>query len=131
MRFFYFIYNHTITHTIASHKFVIFDTKILIKASWVSFLFNKAITDLNSGQLVSVDKTRNQIIHFGAIDASAVKFTTGSRKYQLIKRIKIHRGRCILFISSSSTSISIGGVWVNFFLNNNILIMKEIVIQYK
>jgi hypothetical protein len=87
------MYNQITTHIIANHKFVIFDTSMCIKASSVNFLFNKAITDLNSGQLVNVDKTKNQISHFGAIDASAVKLTTGSRKYQLIKSINIHNGR--------------------------------------
>lgn len=93
MRFFYLIYNQIITQVIANHKFVILETSILIKASNVSFLFNKAITDLNSGQLVSVDKTKNHITHLGAIEASAVKFTTGSKKYQLIKSITIHKGK--------------------------------------
>ncbi|MBT3729326.1 hypothetical protein HOF65_01330 [bacterium] len=77
----------------ASHRFVILDTNILINASRVLFLFNKANTDLNSGQLVSVASTKNQINHFGASDASAVKLTIGSKKYQLISSIINHNGK--------------------------------------
>jgi hypothetical protein len=70
-----------------------FDTSILIKASSVFFLLSKASTDLNSGQLVSVAKTKNHINHLGDLDASAVKFTTGSKKYHVINNMIIHRGR--------------------------------------
>lgn len=57
-----------------------FETKIFTKASKTLFFLRREKQDLNSGQLVKVDKTRNQIIHFGAFEASAVKLTTGSRK---------------------------------------------------
>lgn len=79
---------------------------MLINASKVFFLFNNAKTDLNSGQLVRVDKTRNHINHLGASDASAVKLTTGSRKYQLTSNIQIHNGRYNLLTSSESSSSS-------------------------
>jgi uncharacterized 2Fe-2S/4Fe-4S cluster protein (DUF4445 family) len=72
---------------------VIFETNIFSNASVIFDLFNNHKTDLNSGQLVNVAKTKNQIIHFGARLASAVKLTTGSRKYQLISKITIHKGR--------------------------------------
>jgi hypothetical protein len=77
-----------------------------MKASKVLFLLSKAKTDLNSGQEVRVAKTKNQITHFGAKDASAVKLTTGSRKYQLIKSIIIQRGRYNLLTSSCFSSSS-------------------------
>jgi hypothetical protein len=85
---------------------VIFDTNIFIKASNVFFLFSKANTDLNSGQLVNVDNTKNHISHLGAIEASAVNPTIGSRKYQLISKIIIHNGKYSLLTSSCCSSIS-------------------------
>jgi hypothetical protein len=48
---------------------------------------------LNSGQLVRVERTKNHITHFGAIEASAVKLTTGSKKYQLISNINNQSGK--------------------------------------
>ena len=81
------------TQIIANHRLVILETNIFSNASNVFFLFNNARTDLNSGQLVSVAKTRNHMTHFGANDASAVKSTTESRKYQLINNIQSHNGK--------------------------------------
>jgi len=114
---------------IASHKFVIFDTNIFSKASNVLFLFNKASTDLNSGQLVSVANTKNQITHFGAIEASAVKSTTGSRKYQLISNIDNHNGKYNLLTFSDFSSFTSSSS--NFLVNKYILIKNDIIIQYK
>jgi hypothetical protein len=42
--------------------------------------------------------------HFGARDASAVKLTTGSKKYQLITNITNQRGKKYLLIDSSTSS---------------------------
>ncbi len=90
---------------IASQILVKFETKILINASCNLFLFNKASTDLNSGQLVNVARTTNQITHFGDFEASAVNDTTGSRKYHAISKIMIQRGRNNLFVFQSSMII--------------------------
>jgi hypothetical protein len=79
---------------------------MLIKASCNLFLFNKAITDLNSGQLVRVHRIKNHITHLGDFDASAVNETTGSRKYHVINRIIIHRGKNNLLTIVLSSSIS-------------------------
>lgn len=108
--------------------FVIFETNILIKASNVFFLFNNANTDLNSGQLVSVDKTINQIIHFGAFDASAVKLTIGSRKYHDINNIINQRGKYILLTDSSSLCHK--SLWSNFLVNKYKVTTKDIITQY-
>ena len=94
------------TQIIANHRLVIFETSILINASSVFFLFNNASTDLNSGQLVRVDKTKNPISHLGASEASAVKLTIGSKKYQLINRITNHSGKYNLLDSSGTSTIS-------------------------
>lgn len=126
MRFFYFKNNQINIQIHANHKLVIFDTNIFINASSVFFLFNKAKTDLNSGQLVKVANTKNQINHFGAFDASAVKLTIGSRKYQLISNIIIQSGKYNLltvWVSSVTSSCS------NFLVNKYILIKKEKIIQ--
>jgi hypothetical protein len=68
------------------------------------FLFNKANTDLNSGHEVSVAKTKNQITHLGANDASAVKLTIGSKKYQLIINMTNQTGKNNLLTGSIHSS---------------------------
>lgn len=92
----------------ASQRFVIFETKIFIKESCnFHFLINDK-TDLNSGQLVKVDKTKNHIIHFGVFDASAVNQTIGSKKYQDSNKIIIQEGNRSLLVSSiTSVSVSL------------------------
>ncbi|MDF1682563.1 MAG: hypothetical protein P1U46_02160 [Patescibacteria group bacterium] len=72
---------------------MIFEISIFSKESSILFVLSKDNTDLNSGQLVRVAKTRNHIIHFGALDASAVKLTIGSKKYQLQRSIAIPSGK--------------------------------------
>lgn len=90
---FYFVENQAKIQIKASQIFAIFEIKIFIKASIVLFFFKREIQDLNSGQLVRVDKTTNQIIHFGAFETSEAKLTTGSKKYQATNKIITHTGR--------------------------------------
>ena len=96
------------------------------KASSIIFLFNNPITDLNSDQLVSVDKTKNHIIHLGANEASAVKFTIGSKKNQLIINIVIQNGKYNLFTFSILLTIFFS---LNFLFNKYTLIKNEIKTQ--
>jgi len=83
---------------------------------------------LNSGQLVSVARTKNQITHLGAREAFAVKLTIGSRKYQLTSNIINHNGKYNLLTDSTC---SIDSSCSNFFENRYTLITNEITSQYK
>lgn len=65
----------------ASQILVMLETVILRIAADGLLRFNNEIDDLNSGQLVRVERTINPITPFGACECSAAKETTGSRKY--------------------------------------------------
>ncbi len=82
---------------------------------------------MNSGQLVSVAKTKNHITQAGASEASAVKLTIGSRKYQLISKITIQRGKYNLLTTSVDSSSSISSS--NFLVNRYKLAINDSIIQ--
>ncbi len=72
----------------ASQIFVILEIVIFNIAARGLFRLSRARQDLNSGHDVSDAKTRNPITPFGALECSAAKETTGSRKYPAPNRSK-------------------------------------------
>lgn len=96
--------------------FVKFEIKIFIKASRVFPFLKRETQDLNSGQLVKVDKTKNEIIQAGAFEDSAVKFTTGSKKYQAHKSKIIQSGKKYFGAFSEISSSSVFSSFCIIFL---------------
>jgi hypothetical protein len=123
----YLIIIHIVTQIIANQRLVIFEISIFINASSSFFLFNKAITDLNSGQEVKVASTKNHISHLGAREFSAVKLTIGSKKYQLNNKIINQSGKYNLDSFSSFSSFISSESY--FFINKYILQISEASIQ--
>lgn len=76
----YWLNRYTLIPATASQILVILETVILRIAAEGLFRFSNEIEDLNSGQLVRVERIINPITPFGACECSAANETTGSRK---------------------------------------------------